>query len=87
MVTVTYDETLWKCLFYISEDSYTLIWSKKIKGHFFAEKPIISKSLILKIGVLGYLEAIFGGYSYSKSLLKSKNSSGKSPLSFGLSVF
>ena len=64
MVAATYCETLCKFLFHISEDSYTMIWSKNCLGGTFGPKmPILSKIVILKIGVLGYLEAFFGGYS------------------------
>jgi len=52
-------ETLCKFLSYISEDSYTLIWSKKIVLG--ALRGLFSKIVNLKIVILGYLEAFFGG--------------------------
>ena len=57
-------ETLCKFLSYISEDSYTLIWSKKIVLG--ALRGLFSKIVILKI-------AIFGGVFMKQKLLKIKS--------------
>ena len=84
----TYDETLCKFLLYTYEDSHNSFWSKILsREHVEYVKVAWAENVNFKDCNFRVLRGILEGFFIKQKLFKIKNTKGRSPLFFDLSIF